>query len=82
MVLWRAAWAVEATSASVGPAPNLPAAARMESQQPASPGSGQEGQVVGGGREGKGGVTGGAGFPQIDHGPTAESGLNNLPRKC
>ena len=28
--------------------------------------SAEKGQVVGGGREGKGGVTGGAGFPQIE----------------
>lgn len=35
------------------------------SSQPAPPSAGK-GQVVGGGRGGKGGVTGGAGFPQIE----------------
>ena len=52
------------------------------SRQPGPAVSGEKGQVVGGGREGKGGVTGGAGFPPNRNRQTPEIEPNHLPRKC
>lgn len=74
----------QAASESLCPVPGLPTLVSAERKQWPGPRSQAvsraQGQVVGGGREGKGGVTGGAGFPQIEiH--KQQKQLNNLPRK-
>lgn len=69
---------------SVCTGPTLTPVSARESSQPARAARPQRaGQGVGGGREGKGGVTGAAGFPQIEIANNRNRAIiNNLPRKC